>query len=225
MSNLEKFKVGHVPSVYVIPDYLSEEEEAGIIQSIDYAPKVRWKMMSGRRLQQWGGVPHAKGLIGEPLPEWLVALGCKLQAEFDLWGANPNHVLINEYLPGQGIMPHEDGPLYNPCVAILCTGSSCVMNFRRKHSESAASGDGMQQEQSASALLMSVFLPRRALLVFRDDAYVKHLHGIEELMEDVLDDTVVNAGELRGQVIPRGTRRSLTIRRIEKVIQPKWLKR
>lgn len=34
-------------------------------------------------------------------------------------GARPNHVLVNAYQPGQGIMPHEDGPLYHPAVAIL----------------------------------------------------------------------------------------------------------
>lgn len=32
---------------------------------------------------------------------------------------NLNHVLVNEYQPGQGIMAHQDGPLYTPAVAIL----------------------------------------------------------------------------------------------------------
>ena len=31
----------------------------------------------------------------------------------------PNHVLINEYLPGQGILPHTDGPLYVPIVVTI----------------------------------------------------------------------------------------------------------
>jgi alkylated DNA repair protein alkB family protein 6 len=30
-----------------------------------------------------------------------------------------NHVLVNEYAPGQGILSHQDGPLYAPAVAIL----------------------------------------------------------------------------------------------------------
>lgn len=41
----------------------------------------------------------------------------------------PNHVLINEYHPDQGIMPHCDGPLYDPLVAILSLGSSVVFDF------------------------------------------------------------------------------------------------
>lgn len=32
---------------------------------------------------------------------------------------NLNHVLINEYRPGEGIMAHQDGPLYTSAVAIL----------------------------------------------------------------------------------------------------------
>ena len=35
----------------------------------------------------------------------------------------PNHVIMNEYLPGQGIMPHEDGPSYHPVVATISLGS------------------------------------------------------------------------------------------------------
>ena len=34
-------------------------------------------------------------------------------------GKRPNHVLVNEYLPGQGIMPHTDGPLFHPTIATV----------------------------------------------------------------------------------------------------------
>ena len=34
-------------------------------------------------------------------------------------GKGPNHVLVNEYLPGQGIMPHTDGPLFHPTIATV----------------------------------------------------------------------------------------------------------
>lgn len=41
----------------------------------------------------------------------------------------PNHVLINEYLPGQGIMRHLDGPLFTPIICTLSCGSHTVLNF------------------------------------------------------------------------------------------------
>lgn len=36
--------------------------------------------------------------------------------------------------PGEGIMPHEDGPLYHPAVAILSLGNPAVVRFARKRS-------------------------------------------------------------------------------------------
>jgi alkylated DNA repair protein alkB family protein 6 len=35
----------------------------------------------------------------------------------------PNHVLLNEYLPGQGISPHLDGDLFYPTIATVSLGN------------------------------------------------------------------------------------------------------
>jgi alkylated DNA repair protein alkB family protein 6 len=45
----------------------------------------------------------------------------------------PNHVLINEYEPGQGIMPHEDGAAYWPVVATISLGSAIVFDIYEKN--------------------------------------------------------------------------------------------
>ena len=34
----------------------------------------RWTQLANRRLQNWGGVPHPKGMLAEPLPSWLSPL-------------------------------------------------------------------------------------------------------------------------------------------------------
>jgi alkylated DNA repair protein alkB family protein 6 len=34
----------------------------------------------------------------------------------------PNHVLLNEYLSGQGISPHLDGDLFYPTIATVSLG-------------------------------------------------------------------------------------------------------
>src|SRR5699024_11991713 len=41
----------------------------------------------------------------------------------------PNHVLVNEYTPGQGIMPHEDGGAYYPTVATVSLGGAVVLDL------------------------------------------------------------------------------------------------
>ncbi len=66
---------------------------------------VKWTMVKGRRLQNWGGFPHPKGMVQEPLPNWLKAVGERMRKEVGVFdGLAPNHVLINEYTPGGGIM-------------------------------------------------------------------------------------------------------------------------
>ena len=40
-----------------------------------------------------------------------------------------NHVLVNEYHPGQGIMAHTDGPSYRPIVCTITTGSGQILNI------------------------------------------------------------------------------------------------
>ena len=44
-------------------------------------------------------------------------------------GKPPNHVLLNEYLPGQGIMPHLDGNLFFPTITTINLGSHTVLNL------------------------------------------------------------------------------------------------
>ncbi|CAI5508464.1 unnamed protein product [Closterium sp. Naga37s-1] len=165
--------------------------------SVASAPVTKWKNVTGRRLQNWGGVLHDKGLIAQPLPQWLQSFTSRLSADLRSVFPSPvNHVLVNEYQEGQGIMPHQDGPAYFPCVAILSLGLPGTMAFSphqrllecREEREGGAEGAGdgkdeMGQEEagkrdlSGDALVMreSVALPPRSLLVFKDQAYTGEL--------------------------------------------------
>ncbi|CAI5477197.1 unnamed protein product [Closterium sp. Yama58-4] len=127
---LEQFRVGRVSSVYVVPEYLTKQEEQLLMSQVASAPVTKWKNVTGRRLQNWGGVVHDKGLIAQPLPQWLQSFTSRLSAELNSVFPSPiNHVLVNEYQEGQGIMPHQDGPAYFPCVAILSLGLPGTMAF------------------------------------------------------------------------------------------------
>ncbi len=78
-------------------------------------------------------------------------------AEDHLFGQSPhqgpNHVLINEYQPGQGIMPHEDGAAYWPVVATVSLGAPIVLDIYGKDS------DGRRHPQPQWRILQE---PRRS---------------------------------------------------------------
>jgi alkylated DNA repair protein alkB family protein 6 len=188
------------------------------------ATRSGWKQVSGRRLLNIGGVVSSKGsLLQAPIPSYLSSLITELTEKFQLYnGAPANHVLINQYFPGEGIMSHQDGPLYCPNVAILSLGSSAIIRFTKKRREeeskeetnipnNTASTTAHIAPASASVVLesdlemVSVVLPPRSLFIFKNDAYEEYLHGIDYVGEEILDRSVVNPlevlkGDARGAV-------------------------
>uniref|UniRef100_A0A1B6J7G0 Fe2OG dioxygenase domain-containing protein n=1 Tax=Homalodisca liturata TaxID=320908 RepID=A0A1B6J7G0_9HEMI len=206
------------PSVYYIPNFITECEEAIIIEKVNTAPKPKWTQLSNRRLQNWGGIPHPKGMIPEPLPEWLQEYVNRVgQLEVFESGTKPNHVLINEYLPGQGIMAHFDGPLFYPTVATISCGSHTLLNFMKPPEENL-----VQSKEKSFSLL----LEPRSLLLLQDSMYHDYQHSIEEVLQDVITDSIVNLSETSqnnaiGNVLDRTTRISLTIRHVPKTTKLK----
>jgi len=45
-----------------------------------------------------------------------------------------NHLLINVYPPGIGIMPHFDGPAYKSKVIVLSLGGPAIISFADNYS-------------------------------------------------------------------------------------------
>ncbi|XP_077584494.1 putative RNA/DNA demethylase ALKBH6 [Stigmatopora nigra] len=211
---------GAQPTVYYIPDFISEEEETYLLQQIYQSPKPKWTQLSGRRLQNWGGLPRPKGMLEEPIPDWLDAYCHKVSSHGAFGGKTANHVLVNEYKPGEGIMPHEDGPLYYPAVTTITLGSHTLLDLY------APVGNDTVSASEDERHLFSLLLRPRSLLVLRDDAYRNLLHGIGAQDTDELTDKVLNlnaAGARPGETLRRGTRVSLTIRHVPKVFKTKFL--
>ncbi len=72
MMNLEEFRVAELPgTVFYIPDVVSVSEESLLLDRISKTPKTKWTQLRNRRLQNWGGMPHPKGMIPEQMPDWL----------------------------------------------------------------------------------------------------------------------------------------------------------
>ncbi|XP_076463568.1 putative RNA/DNA demethylase ALKBH6 isoform X2 [Babylonia areolata] len=68
-------------------------------------------------------------MVAEDLPQWLLDYSQRIADLGTFEGKVPNHVLVNEYLPGQGIMPHEDGPAFYPTVSTITLGSHALLDF------------------------------------------------------------------------------------------------
>ena len=126
-ASLETARIAALPNdAYYIADFISREEEAYILHKISTAAKPRWKHLTHRRLQTWPSDLVKDRLLDSPLPNWLADPIIPRLAQIPLSTSNPssifstsphkqpNHVLINEYPPGVGIMPHKVGRLRDP---------------------------------------------------------------------------------------------------------------
>uniref|UniRef100_A0A8B9H176 RNA-binding protein Nova-1-like n=1 Tax=Astyanax mexicanus TaxID=7994 RepID=A0A8B9H176_ASTMX len=210
------------PTVYYVPDFITEAEEEYLLQQVYRAPKPKWTQLSGRRLQNWGGLPHPKGMLAEKLPDWLLTYSQKISALGAFAGKAANHVLVNEYKPEEGIMPHEDGPLYHPTVTTISLGSHTLLDFYTPVNQTQ---DGVPQTEE-SRYMLSLLVRRRSLLILQGEMYERYLHGIQGVAADTLTEQVVNlsvAGGQVGETLPRGTRVSLTIRHVPKVCRANLL--
>ncbi|KAH9733730.1 Fe2OG dioxygenase domain-containing protein [Citrus sinensis] len=240
--NFNQFTVGNLPTLIYVADFITNIEETQLLNNIYGAPPSKWKSLKNRRLQNWGGVVHEKGLLPQDLPPWLTMITRRIYEKSGLFPSAINHILINEYQPNQGIMPHQDGPAYFPVVAILSLGSPVVMDFtphpklKNNIIPESSNGDAFVTEKNEwkdSHHPFSILLMPRSLLIFKDDAYSGkyYLHGIKD-SEVHQYDGVINevealaSSEKDVEVITRGdpkvihrtsTRISLTCRLVFKV--------
>lgn len=205
-----------------IPEWCTPEEERELLRCVDGAAPQRWTKLRGRRLQSLGGLPKPppEMMSREELPIWVNSV-CEALVACGVFpeDAPPNHVLLNEYQPGQGIDAHKDGPLYAPRVAILSLNSTACFEFLEETSTAEASDPANDSTGSIRRPVAKLLLPPRGVLVFSGDAYTDKLHRVPARAADdlqqpglvCLDDGRVEGG---GKLLPRGRRISLTVRRV-----------
>ncbi|KAK0829035.1 hypothetical protein LTR73_004669 [Friedmanniomyces endolithicus] len=217
-------------SMYYIADFITAEEEAFLLRSI---PSNRWVPLSHRRLQALPSRLTANNtLLPSPLPAWLEHPVLERLKSLDgIFADAPhgiNHCLINEYLPGQGIMPHEDGGAYYPVVATVSLGGSTVLEVSQKPTADSESAETPRDPNTRAGLkTWRILQEPRSLLITCGSAYTETLHGIAEDIEDVdlSEHTVANWSLLgdtqhnfaQGGRSKRETRISLTLRDVKKV--------
>ncbi|KAF2249141.1 hypothetical protein BU26DRAFT_426018 [Trematosphaeria pertusa] len=238
---LQLFRVASLPpDFYYIPNFISEEEEASILQKI---PAQRWISLSHRRLQAHPStLTKNNTLLTAPLPPYLVNPVVERFKAIDIFAntphKEPNHVLINEYRRGQGIMPHEDGGAYAPVVATVSLGAPICLEISRKPASREDENGATLQEPADTPPSLPLSTPSyniptrilqepRSLLITTGSAYTELLHGIAplEVDEDLGSATVANwdllaepyVFEESGRRNERDTRISLTYRDVLKV--------
>jgi len=180
-----------IPGLRYLAGYVSADEAAGLIAEIDAA---LWRTDLKRRVQHYGYEYYyrarrvtAESRLG-PLPGWLAPLAERLAAE-GIFAAPPDQVIINEYLPGQGISAHVDCvPCFGETIASLGLGSDCLMRL-------AHPGTGARHD---------LHFEERGLVVLAGPARHDWTHAIPARKSDVV------AGARR----PRQRRLSLTFRTV-----------
>ncbi|KGO47237.1 Oxoglutarate/iron-dependent dioxygenase [Penicillium expansum] len=241
--DLEAARITTLPEdAFYISDFITEDEEEWLLQKVKSAPLPRWTQLSHRRLQTWpSALTKSNALLASPLPAWLRSPIAEprfkaLSIFNDAPHKAPNHVLVNVYQPGQGIMPHEDGSAYYPLVATVSLGAPIVLDLYHKHTQ----GD---REESATPTKAGrdvagipvtnrrpqyrILQERRSLLITRGKIYTDLLHGIEETTrdEDLGPHSICNWELLRERELYQGgwyerdMRTSLTYRDVLHVVK------
>ena len=172
-------------------DYIDKREHDRLMELID---KQQWLNDLKRRVQHYGYKYDYKARkvvrdmhIGK-LPKWLAELAEKLCED----GHMPeiaDQVIVNEYVPGQGISRHIDcEPCFQDTIVSLSLGSGCFMDFTNKDKTKK----------------IPVWLEPKSIVVLKDEARYEWLHGIAARKSDTWE----------GNKVARERRVSLTFRKV-----------
>lgn len=177
-----------VPGLTLVPEWISAEHEREIVAAVD---AHAWDDSLRRRVQHHGYRYAYRGRKVDaaeplgPLPGWAGELAARLHGEA-VFTCPPDQVIVNEYVPGQGISAHIDCvPCFGPVIASL----------------SLLSGVAMELSRPEPGLRAVLWLPPRSLLIFEGDARWRWRHAIPARKSDP------DHG-------PRGRRLSLTFRTV-----------
>src|SRR4051794_35240979 len=101
---VEPADVPSIPGLSYRRQYISAGLEKTLAQAIEQEP---WDTTWDRRRQLYGWSYGDKSAAVRPIPTWALPLVERMQAE-RISDRPFNQMLVNEYLPGQGIAAHHD---------------------------------------------------------------------------------------------------------------------
>ncbi len=153
------------------PNVVSIDEQERLLAEIDVLP---WQNDLKRRVQHFGYKYDYKArridqsMYVGALPPFAVELGRHLIAQ-GLIRDLPDQLIVNEYLPGQGISLHVDcEPCFKDTIVTVSLGSAYVMDF----------------QEIASNTSKELLLEVGSALVMSGDARFRWRHGIKMRRSD-----------------------------------------
>lgn len=169
MSNREIKRIKHysddgINGLTYIDYFISAEEELKLLSDID---KESWNTSLARRTQHYGYIydynaKHA-AQITTPIPTWCKFVIDRL-IEQKIISYIPDQLIVNEYLPGQGIFPHVDNvKSFEDGIVSLSLGSDIIMDFTHN---------------LESSKKKEILLSRLSIIALHRDARYKWRHGI-----------------------------------------------
>lgn len=183
--------VPDVPGLAYVPEYITPEEERALLAAVDGEP---W-LTDWQRRRQLYGLSYGSARAREeaktlgPLPGWATPLAERVRREGWVDDAIVN-IVVNEYLPGQGIGTHHDYPAFGDTVVAVSLGSACLLDLVLPGTDRAATLD----------------VAPRSLWVLGGEARLRWQHGIAHRKSDVVG----------GKKRPRGRRVSITMRTVRR---------
>ncbi len=189
LSPLVQKNASTVQGVRYVRNFITPSEEKILLAAIDSG---NWLNDLKRRVQHYGYKYDYKTRridlwmrIGN-LPDWLETLACRLQSE-RFFEEKPDQVIVNEYLPGQGITPHIDcEPCFADTVVSLSLNSTAVMEFSKGEDK------------------IPYFLEPRSIVALTNESRYEWKHAIPSRKKDLF----------QGVIFPRKRRVSLTFRKV-----------
>jgi len=176
-----------------IPSFITENEERALL---DFLDQQHWRTDLARRTMHYGGTyclmpPRDASPAERKKIEQTIIAAPVMPASFDflidrmvscgLYAAvdKPAYCIVNEYLPGHGISAHVENFRFGEPVCSLTLAAGDAMRFH----ELESANDGSVRSGKASAAprtgrRQDVFLPRRSLVILRDDARSRWQHEI-----------------------------------------------
>lgn len=180
-----------VQGLKYLPGYLAPVDQDRLLGLIDQQP---WITDLKRRTQHYGYRYNYSrrtvdpSLFLGPLPTWAGSLAERLYRD-SFTDKLPDQLIVNEYMPGQGIASHIDClTCFGDTILSLSLGSPCAMVFT-------------QVETGRRA---SVVLEPGSLVVMHGEARRAWRHGIPPRKTDLI----------QGRHVARGRRLSLTFREV-----------
>lgn len=174
-----------------LPNVINPNSVTQLIQNID---NQSWRTDFKRRVQHYGYLYNYKRSTVDPsmymgeLPDWANDLVEILIANPD-FGIIPDQMIINEYLPGQGISHHIDcEPCFGDVIASFSLNSTCLMGF--VHAENHTK--------------KQLLLEPNSVLIIGGEARYDWKHGIPARKTDKYNNAVYM----------RGRRISITFRKV-----------